>query len=71
MRLQSNIYVLVFGKHFVIFDYSKFIIIPPEASADELEQIQNSTLYRYFEDDLTDKYCKLFGIDRSALRASC
>lgn len=64
MKTQSNTYVLVFGKHFVIIDYNKFAIFPPEASADELELIQNSALYRYFEDDLTNKYCKLFGIDR-------
>ena len=64
MKTHSNSYVLVFGKHFVIFDYNKFAIFPPEASADELERIQSSALYRYFEDDLTDKYCKLFGIDR-------
>ena len=64
MKIRSNFRILVFGKHSVIFDYSRFAIFPPEASADELEQIQNSALYRYFEDDLTDEYCKLFGIDR-------
>ena len=64
MVLKGNLFVLVFGKHFVIFDYNKFAIFPPEASADELDRIQGSALYRYFEDDLTDKYCKLFGINR-------
>ena len=61
MMLPKNLRVLVFGKHFVIFDYNKFAIIPPAASAYELDRIQFSDLYRYFEDDLSDKYYKRFG----------
>ena len=63
MHLTNRMKVLRFGKHIVVFDYSRYVIILPNAPVDELERIQSSALYRYYENELTDTYCKVFGIE--------
>ncbi len=71
MLSNIHLFVLVFGKHIVIFDNTRYVIILPEAPDDEMERIQNSVLYRYFEDLLTNKYCTVFGIDNPSQIISC
>ncbi len=71
MFTNIHLYVLVFGKHIVIFDNNRYVITLPDAPNDEMERIQNSVLYRYFEDLLTDKYSKVFGIDNPSQIISC
>ena len=72
MENRNDYYVLWFGlQRYVVFDYRKFVIELPEASASELELIQSSNLYQYFENDLTAAYCELFGIDVTVLNVTC